>query len=260
MISTPTRSKASSSNLPTSQPEANAPTAPASTLPDLLAGLRWGTRELTIAATALLVLDLFAGWTYLASYFGYFRIPVESLELSLPEVLAQGLRTVLFPMTVIVVAAVAPTRRLRQAATAVGAYLAVLAVIALVSSWASAGAVAVQLAAAIVAGATMFGLRLGVGRKPTERLAIGAAAILLLVSIPVALGTLDGARTAGTKSTTMRLATSGPVLPSAVPTGGGYEYTNYVLLRENSSRYWIFRIGDRFAYSIPKSEVLYIRY
>lgn len=260
MISTPTRSKASSSNLPTSTAEAKAPTDPARPLPDLLAGLRWGVRELAIAAVALIVIDLFAGWTYLASYFGYFRIPVEGLELSLPEVLAQGLRTVLLPLTVIVVAAVAPAQRLRQAAIAVGVYLAVLALVAVVNHWASGGAIVVQLAAAIVAAGIVFGLRASVGRKSSERLAIGATAILLLVSIPVATGTLDAGVTADSKSTTLRLVTSGPVLPSAAPIGGTYQYTNYVLLRENSSRYWVFRIGDHYAYSIAKSAVLYIRY
>ncbi len=260
MIATPPRSKASSSNLPTSTPEAKAPTVPASPLPDLLAGLRWGTRELVVAAVVLVVVDLFAGWSYLASYFAYFRIPVEGLGLSVPEMLAQGVRTILLPLTVVAVAAVAPSRKLRQAATAVGVYLLILALIALVNHWASVGAVIVQLAASIAAAGVVFGLRMGVGQNALQRVAIGAAALLLLLSIPVASGTLDAAQAAGAKSTTLRLVTSGPVLPSAVPAAGAYEYNNYVLLRENENRYWVFRIGDRYAYSIAKSEVLYIRY
>jgi len=45
-ISTPTRSKASSSNLPIPIHEATAPTVPAGPLPDLLAGLRLDARAL----------------------------------------------------------------------------------------------------------------------------------------------------------------------------------------------------------------------
>jgi hypothetical protein len=213
-----------------------------------------------VAAAVVLVLDAFAGWTYLASYFSYFRIPVESLGLSVPEILAQGLRTVLLPFTVVVVAAVAPGRRLRPAVIGVGVYLAVLLAVAILNRWASPGAVLVQLAAALAAAAIVFGMRLGLGHKPFERLVIGAAGLLLLISIPVASGTLDAGQMSGARSTTMRLVTSSAVLPSAVPAGGTYLSTNYVLLRENDSRYWVFRIGDRYAYSIPKSEVLYIRY
>ena len=260
MIATTPRSKASSSNLPISTPEADAPTDPAGPLPDLLAGLRLGARELAAALAVLVVADLFAGWTYLASYFSYFRIPSEALGLTWPELLGQGLRTVLLPLTVIVVAAVAPGRRLRAAVIAVGIYLVVLLAVALVNHWGSTGAVLTQLSAALAAAAIVFGMRLGFGAKPFERLLIGAAGLLLLVSIPVASGTLDAAQAAGAKSTTLRLVTVGPTLPSAVPSGGNYTYTNYVLLRENDSRYWVFRIGDRYAYSIAKGEVLYIRY
>jgi hypothetical protein len=226
----------------------------------LLAGLRLGAREVLAAAAVLVVVDVFAGWSYLASYFLYFRIPIESLGLSLPELLGQGLRTVLLPITVIVVAGVAPGRRLRNAAIAVGVYFVFLAVVALVNHWASTGAVLVQLAAAIATAAIVFGMRMGIGSKPIERLMIGAAGLLLLISIPVASGTLDAGQASGAKTTTLRLVTSSPILPSAVPASGNYAYTNYILLRENETRYWLFRIGDHYAYSIPKSEVVYIRY
>lgn len=261
MITTPPRSKASSSNnLPSSTPEANAPTAPAGPLPDLLAGLRWGLREWAVAAVTLIAVDLFAGWSYVASYFEYFRIPIEGLGLSLQEVVMQGLHTVLLPLTVAVVAGVAPSRRLRPAAAAVAGYLVLLALIALANHWASPTAVLVQLAASIVAAGVVFGLRIGIGAKPVERLFLGAAGLLLLVSIPVATGTLDASQKAASKTTTLRVVTSTPVLPSAVSAGDSYQYNNYVLLRENDSRYWLFRIGDRYAYSISKSQVLYIRY
>lgn len=258
MITTSSRSKASSSSPQPS--EANAPAAPASRLPDLLAGLRLGTREVLMGAVALVVIDLFAGWSYLASYFTYFRIPVEGLGLGPTEMLGQGLRTVLLPLTVVAVAAIAPSRRLRPAAIAIGVYLLFLAAAALANHWASLGAVLVQLAAAIVAAGIVFGMRLGIGGKPSERLMVVAAGLLILISTPVASGTLDAGQAAAAKSTTLRLVTSSPLLPSAVPSGGQFTYTNYVLLRENDSRYWLFRIGDHYAYSIAKSDVLYIRY
>jgi hypothetical protein len=226
----------------------------------LLAGLRLGARELLAAAAVLVIVDVFAGWSYLASYFLYFRIPTEGVGISLPEMLGQGLRTVLLPLTVIVVAAAAPGRRLRNAAIGAGVYLLFLTAVALVTHWASPGAVLVQLAGAVVTAAIVFGMRMGIGGKPIERLLIGAAGLLLLVSIPVASGTLDAGQTASAKLTTLRVVTTSPLLPSAVPAGGSYIYTNYVLLRENDTRYWLFRIGDHYAYSISKGQVVYIRY
>jgi hypothetical protein len=259
-IATPPRSKASTNPSPTT-PEAFAPTDPASPLPDLLAGLRWGTRELLVAGAVLVVMDVFAGWSYLASYFGYFRIPVEGLGLGLPEVLAQGLRSILLPLTVIVLAASAPTRRLRPAAIAVLGYLVFLAVVALGNHWASPGSVAAQLAASLAIAGVVFLLRLGFGRTQTQRLIVGALGLLLLISIPIASGTLDASQKAGTKTTTLRLVTSTAILPSAAPsTTGQFTYANYVLLREGDTRYWLFRVGDQYAYSIAKTDVLYIRY
>lgn len=259
-IANPPRSKASSSASPTT-PEVFASTDPASPLPDLLAGLRWGTRELLVAGVVLVVIDAFAGWSYLASFFGYFRIPVEGLGLGLPEVLAQGLRSILLPLTVIVLAASAPTRKLRPAALAVLGYLVFLAVVALGNHWASPGSVAAQLAASLAIAAVVFMLRLGFGRTQTQRLIVAALGLLLLISIPIASGTLDASQKAGTKTTTLRLVTNTAILPNAAPSATGqFTYANYVLLRESDTRYWLFRIGDQYAYSIAKSDVLYIRY
>jgi hypothetical protein len=226
----------------------------------LLAGLRWGTRETLVAASVLVAMDVFAGWSYLASFFGYFRVPVEGLGVSLPEVLAEGLRTILLPLTVIVLAASAPATKLRPAAIAVGGYLVFLAVVALGNRWASPGSVVVQLAASIAIAGIVFGLRMGFGKTQTQRLVVGALALLLLISIPIASGTLDATQKASTKQTTLRLVTTTPVLPNAAPLTGDFTYSNYVLLRESDSRYWLLRIGDQYVYSIAKSQVLYIRY
>lgn len=259
-ITNPPRSRASSTNSPTSIPEAFASTAPASPLPDLLAGLRWGTREFLVAAAALILIDIFAGWSYLTSYFGYFRVPIEGLGLSMPEVLGQGLRSILLPLTVVFFSALAPSRHLRQGAIAVGAYLLFLAAVALGNHWASPGSVAVQLAASIAIGGLVFAIRLGFGKTRGQRLVMGAVAVLLLISIPVATGTLDATQKASAKDTTLRIVTSSPILPNEAPSNGLFATSNYVLLRESEARIWIFRIGGQNAYSISKSNILYIRY
>lgn len=258
-VANPPRSKAASTIIPTDVPDAPASTDSAEALPDLLAGLRWGTRQV-LAAAVVVAIDLFAGWTYLASYYGYFRIPVEGLGLGFTEVLVQGLRMVLLPLTVIVFAAIAPARRLRPAAIAVGGYLLFLAIAALANRWASPGAIFGQLAASVAIAGVVFGLRMGFGRTQAQRLLIAAVGLLLLLSIPVAGGTLDAAQRAATKTSTLRIVTSTPVLPSATASNGLFNYSNYVLLRESDSRYWLLRIGDQYAYSIAKSDVLYIRY
>src|SRR2546423_2632937 len=225
MIATTPRSKASSSNLPISTPEADAPADPASALPDLLAGLRLGAREWIVVAAVLLAVDAFAGWTYLVSYFSYFRIPSEALGLSAPEVLAQGLRTVLLPLTVVIVAVLAPGPRLRPAAIGVGVYLLVLLAVAVINHWASPGAVLVQLVAALAAAGIVFGMRLGLGARPFERLVIGAAGLLLLIPIPVAAGTPGAGPAAGGRLATFRPVTSGPGLPQPPSPRG--EYTDH---------------------------------
>lgn len=259
-IATSPKGRASQRDGTSSTPEASVPADPAGPLPDLLAGLRLGTKEALIAAAVVVLADVFAGWSYLASYFGYFRVPSEGLGLGPADVVGQGVRTLLLPLTVIVVAAAAPSRKLRPAAIAVGAYLLFIALVALGNHWVSPGAVLVQLAVSIAVAGIVFGLRLGFGRRPEERLMIGAAAVLLLISLPIASGTLDASQVAGSKSTTLQLVTRSPILPNAIPASGQFEYGNYVLLRENDSRYWLFRIGDRYAYSIAKGDVVYIRY
>jgi hypothetical protein len=226
----------------------------------LLAGLRWGNREYLAAAAALVLIDIFAGWSYLTSYFGYFRIPVEGLELSMPEVLGQGLRAILLPMTVVFFSALAPARHLRQGAVAIGLYLLFLAAVALGNHWASPGAVAAQLAASVAIGGLVFAIRMGFGKTRGQRLVMGAVGLLLLISIPIATGTLDATQKAGAKSSTLRIVTLNPILPFEESSNGLWAATNYVLLRESDTRIWIYRIGAQNAYSISKSSLLYIRY
>jgi hypothetical protein len=226
----------------------------------LLAGLRWGTREIVAVVAAVILVDVFAGWSYLTSYFGYFRVPVEGLGLSMPEVLGQGLRSILLPLTVVFFSALAPSRHLRQGALFVGAYLVFLAAAALGNHWASPGSVAAQLAASIAIGGLVFAVRLGYGKTRGQRLVMTAVGVLLLISIPIATGTLDATQKASATDTTLRIVTSNPILPNETPSNGLFATSNYVLLRESESRIWIFRIGGSNAYSIAKSSLLYIRY
>jgi hypothetical protein len=226
----------------------------------MLAGLRWGNREFLIAGIVLVLVDIFAGWSYLSSYFGYFRIPVEGLGLSMPEVLGQGLRSILLPLTVVFFAALAPSGHLRQSALTVGAYLLFLTLVALGNHWASPGSVAAQLAGSIAIGGLVFAIRMGFGRTRGQRLVMGAVGLLLLISIPIATGTLDATQKASARDTTLRIITNTPTLPAAAPVNGLYTSANYILLRESDTRIWLFRIGGQNAYSISKSDILYIRY
>lgn len=54
--------------------------------------------------------------------------------------------------------------------------------------------------------------------------------------------------------------TSSPILPGPTPAGGQFSYSNYVLLRETDSRYWLLRIDNHATYSLAKTDVLYVRY
>ncbi len=259
-ISTSPRRKASTTASPTSTSEAFSSTDPAGPLPHLLAGLRWGAQDLLAPAAVLVAIILFAGWSYLATYFAYFRVPVESLGLTIPEVLAQGLRSILLPGSVIVLAATAPRRSLRVAALAVGLYLLFVGIVAGSNHWASPGSVVVQLAASIAIAAIVFALRLGFGKTQIQRLIIGAIAVLLLMSTPIATGMLDANQKAETTQSSLRIVSNTSILPNPATSNGQFAYANYVLLKESATRYWLFRIGDQYTYSIAKSDVLYIRY
>jgi hypothetical protein len=258
-IATPPPTKTSTKPTP---PAASPRTAFSINGPDLLAGLRWTGWHSIAAAAVLVAIDVFAGWSYLASYFGYFHVPVEGLGLSAGDIVAQGARSMLLPLTVVPVAFVAgaPSRKLGQGALAVGGYILFLAYVAFANHLVSPAAVVVQSAASIAIAGLVFALRRGFGGTPLQRLIVAAVALLILTSIPVASATLDAGQKASSKQTTLRIITRDPILPGSVGSGGLFSYSNYVLLRESDSRYWLLRIGDQYAYSIAKTDVLYIRY
>src|SRR3981081_2054345 len=97
-ISASARRKASTTARPTPTSEALSSAHRARPLPPLLAGLRWGAQGLLAPAAVLVAIVLFAGWSYLATYFAYFRVPVESLGVTIPEGLAAALRSLALPV------------------------------------------------------------------------------------------------------------------------------------------------------------------
>ncbi|MHB8613490.1 MAG: hypothetical protein ACYDAL_13830 [Candidatus Dormibacteraceae bacterium] len=251
--------------LPIADPEGSDPlTTPnsAAAAVDLLAGVRWGSMVWLAAAAILAGLDIVAGWFYVASYFGYFHLPLEGLGVSAQEIVALGARSVLLPLAVVPVAfvAAAPSRRLRPAALAVAAYVIVLTYVAFATSFLTRADLIVQVAAMLTAAGILFALRRGFGELPAQRLILVAVALLAFSSLPVASGIFDASQKASATQTTLRLVTQNPILPGSVVIGGAYSYSDYVLLRESDSRYWVMRLGDHHVYSIAKSEVLYIRY
>ncbi len=214
------------------------------------------------AAGIFLAVDFFAGSSYLLSYFGYFRVPVEGLGLSAIDILDDGVRSILLPLTVVPAAFVAgaPSRKLGLGALTVGGYILFLAYVAFANHFASPLVVLAQCAASIVIAGLVFALRRGFGATPMQRLILVAVGLLLLTSVPVASGTLDASQTASAKQSTLRIVTSNPILPGASVAGGQFSYSNYVLLRETDSRYWLLRIDNHYTYSIAKTDVLYVRY
>lgn len=229
---------------------------------DLLAKIRWRSLVWLVGAAALAALDVAAGWFYVASYYGYFHLPLEGLGLSAQEIVAQGARSMLLSLAVVPVAFVAgaPNHRLRQSAPAVALYIAVVAYAAMATSFLSPGDLVVQVAAMVTVASTLFSLRRGFGRLPGQRLLLLAVTILAFSALPVATGIFDASQKASATQTSLRLTTQSPVLPGSVASGGAYVYTDYVLLRESETRYWLLRLRDHHVYSIPKTAVIYIRY
>src|SRR5712691_591415 len=154
-------------------------------LRDLLGGLRWTGPRLMAVVIILAALDVVAGWSYLTSYFGYFGIPIEALDLSPGEILAHGVSSMLLTLTVIAAAflAAAPGNKLGSAVALIGGYVVFLAFVAFVGHLASVVAILAQSAAAIAMAAVEFALRRGFGATAVQRLALAAVGLLLLVSL-----------------------------------------------------------------------------
>ena len=229
---------------------------------DLLAEFHWSQRSTLGVAGIVIVVALFSGSSYLLSFFGYFRVPVQALGLSLVDILDEGVRVALLPLTVAPAAFVASAadRRLSLRLLTVGGYILLLAYVAFVNHFATPAVVVVQAAASVAIAGVVFALRRGFGASPEQRLVLGAVGLLLLTSVPVASGTLDASQIASTKQSTFLMVTTSPTLPGFTASGQDFAYSNYVLLRETDSRYWLLRLDNHAIYSIAKSDVSYVRY
>jgi len=234
----------------------------------------WWSREVILAGTVFAGLCLLEGWLYLRSYYAFFHIPTEGLDVSAQEVLFQGAHSILFPLIVVPVAFflhLYARRMFLLGVLAVTGCAAVLAFVASALRWYSAMDIMVQTAAVLWIGLAVLAVQRGFGGdSPLQRLLLAGAALLLLVSMPTAFGTIDAGQKATSKKTHFSMVSTHELgLPDATragsvdPTKPGnlVEYRKFVLLRETGSRYWVMRLGRATdVYSVAKSEVLYIRY
>lgn len=223
-------------------------------------------RDAFFAAMIIAGLFLLEGWLYLRTYYSAFRIPTEGLEVSPQELLFQGAHSLLFPLIVVPVAFLLrlyARRMLLLCVLAVAASAALLAYVASSFRWYSAMDIAVQTAAVLWIGLAVLAVQRGFGQDdPRQRLMLVGAALLLLVSLPTAFGTIDAGQKAKTAKTHLVMVSTHELgLPDAVKAGNLVEYRKFVLLRETGTRYWLMRLGRTGdIYSVAKNEVLYVRY
>ncbi len=207
-----------------------------------------------------------AGWLYLTAYFSFFRMPWQGLEMSPPEILLQGVHSLLFPLAValpVFFLRVYARRLLLLFILMVAGCAALLALLALAFRWYSSTDVIVQTAAVLWIGLAVLAIQQGFGRDNRfHRLILAGAALILLISLPTAFGIIDAGQQATAKRTHFVLVTSQDLgLPGATRAGDRIEYRNFVLVRETASRYWLMRVGlASDVFSVAKSQVLYVRY
>jgi hypothetical protein len=227
--------------------------------------MRW-TREVVLAGIVVVGLCMLEGWLYLRSYYSFFHIPTEGLDVAPQEILFQGAHSLLFPLIVAPVALFLrfyARRMLLMGVLVIAACAALLAWVASVFRWYSAMDIMVQTAAVLWIGLTMLAVQRGFGHdSPRQRLLLAGAALLVLVSMPTAFGTIDAGQQAGaTKTHLLMVSTHELGLPDPIKAGPLVEYRKYVLLRETGNRYWLLRLGHATeVYSVAKGEVLYLRY
>ena len=224
----------------------------------------------SLAAVRIVLLSaaifFLAGWLYLTAFYSFFRMPVAGIEVSVPEILFQGVHSLLFPLAVMLPAfflRVYARRLLLLFILMVAGSAGLLALLALSFHWYSATDVIVQTAAVLWIGLAMIAIQQGFGRENrTHRLILAGAALLLLVSLPTAFGIIDAGQQATTTKTHFILVSNQDLgLPGGTKTQNVTTYRNFVLLRETPSRYWLMQLGMASnVYSVSKSQVLYVRY
>ncbi len=250
--------------LPHSAPQPEEPTKQAAE--GAATPFAWWSREVILAGTVIAGLCLLEGWLYVRSFYAFFHIPTEGLNVNAQEVLFQGAHSVLFPLIVVPIAfflRLYARRMFLLGVLAVAGCAAVLAYVAGALRWYSAMDIMVQTAAVLWIGLAVLAVQRGFGKdNPLQRLLLAGAALLLLVSMPTAFGTIDAGQKATSKKTHyLMVSTHDLGLPDATKAGSLIEYRKFVLLRETGSRYWVMRLGRATdVYSVAKAEVLYIRY
>lgn len=235
----------------------------------------------SLAAVRIAILSaaafFLAGWLYLTAFYSFFRMPIQGLEVTFPEILFQGVHSLLFPLAVILPAfflRVYARRLLMMFVLMVAGTAALLALLAFAFHWYSATDIIVQTAAVLWIGLAVLAIQQGFGRQSRwHRLVLAGAALLLLVSLPTAFGIIDAGQQATTASSHFILYAGNDLgLPGGVPStipaatsasalNGRTEYRGFVLLRETANRYWLMRVGyARGVYSVSKTRVLFVQY
>jgi hypothetical protein len=224
----------------------------------------------SLAAVRIVILGtaafLLAGWLYVTAFYSFFRMPIEGLEISIPEILFRGLHSLLFPVAVILPAFFLRiyARRLLMVFMAMVAGSAILlALLAMAFRWYSGTDVIVQTAAVLWIGLAVLAIQQGFARDSRfHRLLLAGAALLLLVSLPTAFGMIDaGAQATANGSHFVLVASPTAGLPGGTKSGDNVQYRDFILLRETPNRYWLMRVGlASQVVSVAKSQVLYVQY
>jgi hypothetical protein len=224
------------------------------------------TRDAVFAGLLIAGLFLLEGWLYVRTYYGAFHIPTEGLEVSPQELMFQGAHSLLFPLIVVPVAFLLRLyvrRMFLLCVVVITSFAVILAFVASSFRWYSAMDIIVQTAAVLWIGLAVLAVQRGFGQDdPRQRLMLVGAALLLVVSLPTAFGTIDAGQKAKVSRTHLVMVSTHELgVPDAVKVGNLFEYRKFVLLRETGTRYWLMRVGRAGdIFSVAKNEVLYVRY
>ncbi len=224
-------------------------------------------RDVLLGGAGVVTALLLAGWLFLNSYYDFFHMPTGGLGITLPEVFTAGAHALLFPLLAVPGAYFIRHHRrldLRGQLLAVAATTLVLALLAEIVRWYGALDIAVQSVAVLWVGlVTIFIARLKTmaGSGVWARVLIVASALLLVLSVPTALGSLAAHAQATAMQGHLQLISARDLgIPGARPNGGRFQYDGYVLVRESATQYWVMRAGrPSDVYSVPRSELI-VRY
>jgi len=223
----------------------------------------WKRGQVLAAVVVVAVVGLAEGWLYSQSYYGSLGVPTNDLGISPTDMVVQGARCLL-PLTGAGVGYLLAQAGWDQRPVAVGVvlYAGLIAYLAYVERLLTGPEIAVQSASVLVAGTIALGRSHGFGRTATQGLALVAGLLLVLVLLPVVYGGQDAVSFEGTSKTDLRIVSSRDLgIPDATSDGSSYVYSDYLLVRETDSRYWILRVAHpQSVYAISRSDVVSVRY